>query len=202
MSRKIYIIIAVMLTIVLSVSTFFIIRNHIDSAKQNEVYDNLAEIVEDEPPKENEGVTFSEDKDYLAEYLELYRQNEDMVGWIKVEDTNINYPVVQSVNEPNFYLKHKFDKTYSAYGCPYVQENCDVQKPSDNIITVSYTHLDVYKRQALKLSSFYFYAMEWVSGFISQQERITADERNTVLPNGAMSEPLIKSTDKSRCRCV
>ena len=134
MSRKIYIIIAVMLTVVLSVSTFFIIRNHIDSAKQNEVYDNLAEIVEDEPPKENEGVTFSEDKDYFAEYLELYRQNEDMVGWIKVEDTNINYPVVQSVNEPNFYLKHKFDKTYSAYGCPYVQENCDVQKPSDNII--------------------------------------------------------------------
>lgn len=125
---------AMVFMVVLSVSTFFIIRNHIDSAKQNEVYDNLAEIVEDEPPKENEGVTFSEDKDYLAEYLELYRQNEDMVGWIKVEDTNINYPVVQSVNEPNFYLKHKFDKTYSAYGCPYVQENCDVQKPSDNII--------------------------------------------------------------------
>ena len=91
MSRKIYIIIAMVFTVVLSVSTFFIIRNHIDSAKQNEVYDNLAEIVEDEPPKENEGVTFSEDKDYLAEYLELYRQNEDMVGWIKVEDTNINY---------------------------------------------------------------------------------------------------------------
>ena len=42
------------------------------------------------------------------------QQIEDMVGWIKVEDTNINYPVVQSVNEPNFYLKHKFDKTYSA----------------------------------------------------------------------------------------
>ena len=121
-------------TVVLSVSTFFIIRNHIDSAKQNEVYDNLAEIVQDEPPKENEGVTFSEDKDYLAEYLELYRQNEDMVGWIKVEDTNINYPVVQSVNEPNFYLKHGFDKEYSEYGCPYVQEDCDVLKPSDNLV--------------------------------------------------------------------
>ena len=76
MSRKIYIIIAVVFTVVLSVSTFFIIRNHIDSAKQNEVYDNLAEIVEDEPPKENEGVTFSEDKDYLAEYLELYTPEE------------------------------------------------------------------------------------------------------------------------------
>jgi len=31
---------------------------------------------------------------------------------------------------------------------------------------------------------------------------ITADERNTVLPNGAMSEPLIKSTDKSRCQKI
>ena len=67
MSRKIYIIIAVVFTVVLSVSTFFIIRNHIDSAKQNEVYDNLAEIVDDEPPKEHEGVTLSDDQAYLAE---------------------------------------------------------------------------------------------------------------------------------------
>ena len=134
MNRKIYIIISVVLAAILAVSTFFIIRNKMDSAKQNEVYDNLAEIVEDDQPEENEGITYSEDKDYLAEYYELYQQNNDMVGWIKVDDTNINYPVMQSIDEPNFYLKHKFDKTYSAYGCPYVQENCDVQKPSDNII--------------------------------------------------------------------
>ena len=48
---------------------------HLDVYKR-QVYDNLAEIVEDEPPKKNEGVTFSEDKDYLAEYLELYRQKD------------------------------------------------------------------------------------------------------------------------------
>ena len=134
MNRKIYIIISVVLAAVLAVSTIFIIRNKMESAKQNEVYDNLAEIVEEDPPEESEGITYSEDKDYLAEYYELYQQNNDMVGWIKVADTNINYPVMQSMDEPNYYLKHKFDKTYSAYGCPYVQENCDVQKPSDNII--------------------------------------------------------------------
>ena len=105
MSRKIYISIAVVLTVVLSVSTFFIIRNHIDSAKQSEVYDNLAEIVKDEPPKENEGVTFSEDKDYLAEYLELYRQNEDMVGWIKVEgNSDIIKTLTSSVAEFPLYF--------------------------------------------------------------------------------------------------
>lgn len=135
MNKKIYIIIVAVLTLVLAASTFFIVRHHIDSAKQNEVYDNLAELVdESDVPKKNEKVTFSEDKTFIPEYLELYKQNEDIVGWIKVEDTKINYPVMQSVKEPDFYLKHKFDKTYSDYGCPYVQENCDVQKPSDNLV--------------------------------------------------------------------
>ena len=51
MSRKIYPIIVVVLVSVLSVSPFFIIHNHIDSDEQNKVYDNLAEIVEDEAPE-------------------------------------------------------------------------------------------------------------------------------------------------------
>lgn len=87
MSRKIYIIIAMVFTVVLSVSTFFIIRNHIDSAKQNEVYDNLAEVVEDEPQKENEGVTFSEDKDYLAEY----NFGNGYISWAKTKYGGYSY---------------------------------------------------------------------------------------------------------------
>lgn len=135
MNKKFYIIIVSVLALALAVSTCFIVRHHIDSVEQNEIYENLVEIVEEsEVPEENENVTFSEDKTYIPEYYELYQQNEDMVGWIKIEDTNINYPVVQSIEEPNFYLKHKFDKSYSNYGCPYVQENCDVQKPSDNLV--------------------------------------------------------------------
>lgn len=41
---------------------------------------------------------------------------------------------MQSKDEPNFYLKHGFEKKNADCGCPYVQENCDVQKPSDNIV--------------------------------------------------------------------
>lgn len=57
-----------------------------------------------------------------------------MVGWVSVADTNINYPVMQTPDNPNFYLKHGFDKIYSDYGCPYIQENCDVKTPSDNLV--------------------------------------------------------------------
>ena len=115
---------------------FRIYHHYAQVDEQTEAFEEIAEMVEQAPTEETvpDDTPVSEGEDVLAKYQELYLQNEDMVGWIKVEDTNINYPVVQSVNVPNFYLKHKFDKTYSAYGCPYVQENCDVQKPSDNII--------------------------------------------------------------------
>ena len=76
---------------------------------------------------------YSQDKSFLSDYQDLYLQNNDMVGWIKVEDTKINYPVMQSKDNPNFYLKHGFDKAYTDYGCPYVQENYDMELPSDNI---------------------------------------------------------------------
>lgn len=57
-------------------------------------------------------------------YKALYEQNNDFVGWISIEDTNISYPVMQSTDEPDFYLKHGFDKAYSNYGVPYLDEAC------------------------------------------------------------------------------
>ena len=101
--------------------------------KQAELYDNLIEAIEDTDDMED-AMSYSEDKNFLPDYQELYMQNNDMVGWIKVEDTKINYPVMQSKDNPNFYLRHGFDKGYTVYGCPYVQENCDVDAPSDNLV--------------------------------------------------------------------
>ena len=48
----------------------------------------------------------------LAKYQVLYEKNEDFVGWIKIDNTLISYPVMQSTDNPDFYLKHAFDKFY------------------------------------------------------------------------------------------
>ena len=63
----------------------------------------------------------------------VYEQNSDFVGWISIERTNIDYPVMQTIDNPNYYLKHSFEKQYSDYGVPYVQENCDLGL-SDNCV--------------------------------------------------------------------
>ena len=134
MKNKIYIAIICAFSIVFAVSSGFLIKHYYDSARQAEMYDNLIEVVETEPEESQEPMNYSEEKTFIPEYQELYLQNNDMVGWIKVEDTKINYPVMQSKDNPNFYLKHGFDKSYTDYGCPYVQESCDMELPSDNII--------------------------------------------------------------------
>lgn len=141
MKNKIYIALICTFSILLAVSSGFLIKHYIDSEKQSELYDNLIETVE-KTDTEKDTMTYSQDKSFLSDYQDLYLQNNDMVGWIKIEDTKINYPVMQSKDNPNFYLKHGFDKAYTDYGCPYIQENCDVDIPSDNLIIYGHNMKD------------------------------------------------------------
>ena len=138
MKKKICIILIMVFGLMFGTSTCFIYDYYHQANEQADLYDSLAEVVEkaqvQEKPVPTEEIQYNEEKTILPEYSELFLQNTDMVGWIQVADTNINYPVMYTPDNPDFYLKHGFDKEYSDYGCPYVQENCDVQAPSDNVI--------------------------------------------------------------------
>lgn len=137
MKKKICMILIAAFVALFSTSAYFIFDHYRQDKQQAELYDSLADMVdsaadiEEEPA---EPVLYTEEKTVLPELAELFQQNSDLAGWIRIEDTNINYPVMHTPDNPDFYLKHGFDKEYSDYGCPYVQENCDVQLPSDNVI--------------------------------------------------------------------
>lgn len=113
---------------------FRIYSHYAHESEQEEVFEKIAEVVEQAQTGESEtaDVLFTEEETVLAEYGELYLQNTDMVGWLSIAGTNINFPVMQTPNNPNYYLKHNFEKEYSDLGTPYVQENCDLFT-SDNL---------------------------------------------------------------------
>lgn len=69
----------------------------------------------------------------LAEYADIFKLNTDMVGWIKIDDTKISYPVVQTPNNPNYYLHRDFYKEDSKHGTIYVAEAANLSTPSDNV---------------------------------------------------------------------
>ncbi|MGN0565970.1 MAG: class B sortase [Candidatus Limousia pullorum] len=136
MKKTICIILIVAFVALFGTSAYLIYDHYRQEEQQAELYDGLAGIVDSAAETEEpaEPILYTEEKTVLPELAELYQQNRDLAGWIRIEDTNINYPVMHTPDNPDFYLKHSFDKEYSDYGCPYVQENCDVQLPSDNVI--------------------------------------------------------------------
>lgn len=56
----------------------------------------------------------------LSKYSALYEQNSDLYGWIKISDTPIDFPVMYSPDEPQFYLRKDFYKNYSLIGTPFI----------------------------------------------------------------------------------
>ena len=143
MNKKILIIIIAVLFVVCSVSTFFFVRDKRETEDNEKIYETAAEdfsAVEET----TEETTESEVNPYTVTSNSGEAQsntdsmdsasNPDMVGWIKIDGTNIDYPVMQTKENPDYYLTHDFYKNESVYGCPYVQANCDVNSPSDNVI--------------------------------------------------------------------
>lgn len=88
----------------------------------------------DEPENVPERPVMQSGNDLLPWYQDLHDQNSDMVGWLQIENTKINYPVLQSSEDnANYYLYRDFDKNDSVRGSIYAWEKCDIFKPSDNI---------------------------------------------------------------------
>ena len=114
----------------------------------------------------------------MPQYQALYTQNSDLAGWIQIDGTNINYPVMQSKQDSDFYLKHNFEKADSPHGCPYVQASCDLQTPSDNILVYGHNMKDgtmfsdllQYKRESF-----------WEQHRIIQFDTLTAQAEYTVM---------------------
>lgn len=51
--------------------------------------------------------------------------NPDIVAWVSVPGTEIDYPVVQaSADDPTFYLNHDVYRKWNPYGCPYLDAGC------------------------------------------------------------------------------
>lgn len=57
-------------------------------------------------------------------YGELFAENEDMFGWVSVEGTRINYPVMHTPDDPEYYLRRAFDKSSAYSGTPFLDYRC------------------------------------------------------------------------------
>ena len=84
-----------------------------------------------------ESVTINEDtneeKKYKINFEELKQKNSDTVAWLKVENTNIEFPIVQA-NNNSYYLTHNFDKKYNVAGWIFADYKNKLDGTDRNIV--------------------------------------------------------------------
>jgi sortase B len=91
-----------------------------------EALQNVSPEVENETPagekkeiaKESEGKTvFVQTAEKTEKMEEVYTMNDDSAGWLKIDGTVIDYPVMQTPSDEQYYLNRDFNGRYSVYGC-------------------------------------------------------------------------------------
>ena len=70
---------------------------------------------------------------YNSRFAQLWLINPDIAGFLTIENTNIDYPVVQTANNRH-YLSRAFNGSYSNYAIPFIDYRANIEHPSDNLV--------------------------------------------------------------------
>ena len=129
MNKGLAIVLIVVCAIVFSVSAYKLLSYYgADRAAEKE----FAELLPEEVIEPGEGLS---DYDFMRPYyLSLREENGDMVGWLRIPGTRISYPVMQTPDNPEYYLDKNFKEEYTANGSLFASSISDVDQPTDVVI--------------------------------------------------------------------
>ena len=76
----------------------------------------------------------------LPRYRSLYEQNPDLIGWLRIDGTDIDLPVVQTPGDNEYYLRRGFDRFYAVGGTLFLDERCSVSADAPTANWLIYGH--------------------------------------------------------------
>lgn len=103
---------------------YYLYNSYKDKKDNTNILDNV--IVDDTPATE-------EKTEKMLELEELQKENNEIIGWLEIEDTNINLPVCQTTDN-DFYLTHNYKKEKSKGGSLFLDKNFDLINGSSNYL--------------------------------------------------------------------
>lgn len=114
--------------IIFMICMISIIYYLIDSNEQKHEYKELLNDIKIDKTQITEEKT-----ERMLQIEELQKENSEIVGWIEIKGTNINYPVLQCENN-EYYMTHTYQKEYSKNGSIFLDKNYDWNLPSSNLL--------------------------------------------------------------------
>lgn len=132
-SDILYTVAIIIFAVVFCVSGGMLVKRFMEDRQTENEFAALSDLIVDTPQSgdASAGTESNEEK-----FARLVERNSEFIGWISIEDTNLDFPVMHSPTRPDFYLRHGFDGDYTNYGVPYLDEACTVtaEGNSDNLI--------------------------------------------------------------------
>ena len=124
-----YVLITIMILSSVYIVKYLVMQNE---AKEESKLLNDIDIEED-IIESNRKINISEETERMTKIKKLQEENSDIVGWIEIEGTNINYPVLQG-KDNEYYLTHNYEKKKSEKGSIFLTKDYDLKLPSDNLL--------------------------------------------------------------------
>lgn len=137
--RKINIILILLLSALLSLSAYMIWKDISIQQKEKQEFEELLEIIElpeettdpastsmgtESVPNDITEPEVTEPEVQTRNLAPLFEKNSECIGWIYIEGTNVNYPVMHTPDNPQKYLRKNFDGEYSQSGVPFLDARC------------------------------------------------------------------------------
>ena len=136
-------------------SGYKIFKWFISNKKTNNLVEKINDVIDIEEYDDNNDtllISQEEDKDspywYYVKFplinvdiSKLKKENSNIVGWINVNNTNINYPFVQTTDN-DFYLDHSIDKSYNEAGWVFLDYRNDSNFNNKNNVIYAHSRLD------------------------------------------------------------
>lgn len=124
------------------------IIDNADTEERQAIEENTQNI---NPPgdKDNDYWNYIKMDMLSVNFDDLKKKNSDTVGWIKVEGTNINYPVVQTTDN-KYYLNHSYDKTSNKAGWVFADYRNDLDNFDKNTVIYAHGRVDTTMFGSLK----------------------------------------------------
>lgn len=92
---------------------------------------------ESQPPESletTESIPEETEPQMLDWMAELYAQNPDIAGWLRIDDTKIDYPVMYTPDDEEKYFRADFEGNYHWSGLPFIDKDCQIDPESGNLI--------------------------------------------------------------------
>ena len=126
--RKISIILCLLLSAALAVAVFKIVQTAQIQQKEKEDFQVLIEQVETPKPEQELPIEPTKTKPVLTQTVRnikpVLEQNKECIGWLFIDGTSINYPVMHTPDNPQKYLRKNFNGQYSQSGVPFLDGRC------------------------------------------------------------------------------